>query len=77
MDSDDLVTVYDVVTEMSLVKPSRNSGESCDGQWRSGRNNKNRINTKKAKLHSLRQFGTMQSCLVGRKRWQIGFGWKL
>lgn len=77
MDSDDLVTVYGVVTEMSLVKPSRNSRESCDGQWRSGRNNKNRINIKKAKLHSLRQFSTMQSCLVGRKRWRIGFGWKL
>jgi len=44
MDSDDLVMVHGVVTEMLPVKLRRNSRESRDGRWRSGCNNKNRKN---------------------------------
>ena len=44
MDSDDLVMIHGVVTEMSPVKLRRNSRGSRDGRWRSGCNNKNRKN---------------------------------
>lgn len=40
MDSDDLVMVHGVVTEMSPVKLRRNSRESRGGRWRSGCNKK-------------------------------------
>lgn len=43
-DSDDLVMVHRVVTEMSPVKLRRNSRESRGGRWRSGCNKKNRKN---------------------------------